>query len=227
MSATVAVREHKKGYKGLGMEGALARWYARNTGKSIEQFRIEARALAGALPEGASILEVAPGPGFLAIELARLGRFQVTGLDISKTFVEIATENARQAGVAVAFRLGNASAMPFEASSFDRIVCRAAFKNFSEPVRALEEMHRVLKPGGKVLILDLRRDATPREIATEVDKMQVGWLNALFIRVTFKHMLLKRAHSKESFQQMAAQTPFKTCTFRDESIGHEVSLVKS
>ncbi len=57
--------------------------------------------------------------------------------------------------------------------------------------------------------------------------MQVGWLNALFMRLTFKHMLLKRAHSKASFQQMAAQTPFKTCAFRDESIGHEVSFVKS
>ncbi len=57
--------------------------------------------------------------------------------------------------------------------------------------------------------------------------MQVSTLNALLIKFTFKHMLLKRAHSKESFQRMAAQTPFKACTFRDESIGHEVSLVKS
>ena len=98
MSATFGAKQHKKGYKGLGMEGAMARWYAKNTGKSIEQFRIEARALAAGLPENASILEVAPGPGFLAIELARLGTFQVTGLDISKTFVEIATENATEGG---------------------------------------------------------------------------------------------------------------------------------
>ncbi len=134
MSATFAARKHKKGYKGLGMEGAVASWYASTTGTGIEQFRKEARALAVGLPDNASILEVAPGPGFLAIELARLGKFEVTGLDISKTLVEIATENARKAGVAVAFRLGNASAMPFEDASFDQIVCRAAFKNFSEPV---------------------------------------------------------------------------------------------
>ncbi len=217
----------QEGLQGTGYEWGAARWYASTTGKGIEQFRNEARALAVGLPENARILEVAPGPGFLAIELARLGKFEVTGLDISKTLVEIATENARKAGVAVAFRLGNASAMPFEDASFDRIVCRAAFKNFSEPVRAIEEMYRVLKSGGKAAIFDLRRDATSLEIAAEVDKMQVGWLNSLFIKLTFKHMLLKRAHSKESFQRMAAQTPFKTCTFRDESIGHEVSLVKS
>ena len=97
------------------MEGALARWYARNTGNAIEQFRKEARTLAEQLAEGGSILEVAPGPGFLAIELAKLGDYQVVGLDISKTFVELATENARKAGVQVAFHLGNAASMPFDA----------------------------------------------------------------------------------------------------------------
>jgi ubiquinone/menaquinone biosynthesis C-methylase UbiE len=226
MTATLAERRPTKGYKGMGMEGSLARWYARNTGKAIAQFRNEARALAVRLPEHASILEVAPGPGFLAIELARIGKFQVTGLDISKTLVGIATDNARKAGMPVDFQLGNASAMPFEAGSFDLIVCRAAFKNFSEPARAIEEMHRVLKHGGKAIILDLRRDATPQEIAGEVDKMQVGWLNAVFIKLTFKHMLLKRAHSKESFRQMTAQTSFKTCAFKEESIGLEVTLMK-
>jgi ubiquinone/menaquinone biosynthesis C-methylase UbiE len=226
MSATFAVPVQKKGYKGLGMEGALARWYAKNTGKLIEQFRNEARALAVALPENASILEVAPGPGFLAIELAALGKFQVSGLDISKTFVEIATENARKAGVAVTFRLGNASDMPLADGLFDLIVCRAAFKNFSEPVLAIEEMHRVLKPGGKAVILDLRQDASPGVIAAHVDQMNVGWLNALFIKLTFKHMLLKRAHSKESFRRMTAQTSFKTCAFKEESIGLEVTLIK-
>jgi ubiquinone/menaquinone biosynthesis C-methylase UbiE len=226
MTATMGTTKPRKGYKGLGMEGALARWYARTTGNSIEQFRKEARTLAEQLAQGGSILEVAPGPGFLAIELAKLGDYQVVGLDISKTFVELATENARKAGVQIAFQLGNAAAMPFDPDSFDLIVCRAAFKNFSEPVRALTEMYRVLKPGGKAFIFDLRPDASPADIAAAVDGMKLGWLNALITRLTFKHMLLKRAHSKESFRQMAAQTPFKTCAFREESIGLEVTLMK-
>ena len=50
--------------------------------------------------------------------------------------------------------------------SFDLIICRAAFKNFSEPLQALHEMHRVLKPGGKALIMDLRRDASLEDIKT-------------------------------------------------------------
>ncbi len=226
MAATVGAEKPGRGYKGLGMEGALARWYARITGNDIDQFRKEARTLTEQLAEGSRILEVAPGPGFLAIELAKLGRYRVVGLDISKTFVELATKNAREAEVNVAFHRGNAASMPFEPDSFDLIVCRAAFKNFSEPVRALAEMHRVLKPGGKAFIFDLRPDATPADIAAAVDGMKLGRLNAMITRLTFKHMLLKRAHSKESLRQMVAQTPFETCTFREDSIGHEIALRK-
>jgi ubiquinone/menaquinone biosynthesis C-methylase UbiE len=227
MAATLETPRPSKGFKGLGMDGALARWYARNTGKSLDQFRVEARDLAAPLASGASILEVAPGPGYLAIELAKLGRFRVVGLDISKTCVEIARENARKAAVEIAFHHGNAAEMPFDANSFDFLVCRAAFKNFSEPVRSLTEMHRVLKSGGRALIIDLRKDASPRDIAAAVDGMKLSRLNALLTRLVFKHMLLGRAHSKESFQKMAAQTPFETCSFREELISLEVHLFKT
>jgi ubiquinone/menaquinone biosynthesis C-methylase UbiE len=97
---------------------------------------------------------VAPGPGYLAIEIAKRGDSRVTGLDISETFVRIAQTNARAENVDVDFQHGNASAIPFSDASFDFIVCRAAFKNFTDPVGALDEMFRVLAPGGSRL--DLR-----------------------------------------------------------------------
>src|SRR5262249_52852671 len=103
----------KKGYKGLPLEGFLARWYARSTGKDIGEYRKHAEAIAGLLAEGAGVLEVAPGPGYLAIELAKLGPYRVVGLDISETFVRMASENAEKAGVAVAFHRGDAAYMPF------------------------------------------------------------------------------------------------------------------
>ena len=225
MGATLGTQKSGKGQKGMGMEGGIARWYARTTGKSIEQYKKLARSLAGKLEEGASVLEVAPGPGYLAIELAQQGRFRVVGLDISKTFVAIAEANAKDAGVRVEFHLGNASAMPFDFDSFDLIVCRAAFKNFAEPVGALEEMYRVLKPGGKALIIDMRPDASKADIAAEVDGMKLGWLNSLISRLILQWLRL-RAHSKETFRQMAAQTPFKTCGVEEESMGMEITLKK-
>src|SRR5215472_855615 len=137
-----------KPYKGIAMEGGIAKRYARNTGASLDGFRVEARAIAEKLKPDAVVLEVAPGPGYLAIELAKLGAFRITGLDISHSFVRIAQENAAKACVDVEFRQGNASELPFAANWFDFIVCRAAFKNFGNPVGAMREMHRVLIPGG-------------------------------------------------------------------------------
>ena len=157
-----------KGWKGMGMEGWVARWYARTRRNDIQDFRREAKAVGQHLRSGCDVLEVAPGPGFFGMELARLGDFKITGLDISRTLVEIATENARNAAVKIDFRLGNAAAMPFADESFDFIYCSAAFKNFSEPVKALDEMHRVLRPGGEAVVADLCKDASLHEIDTYV-----------------------------------------------------------
>src|SRR5271166_5708984 len=109
----------QKPYEGTGMEGWVARWYARTRRSDMEDFRRRARSVAEQLSSGCSVLEVAPGPGFFAVELAKLGDFKITGLDISRTFVEIARQNARNAGVKIDFQLGNASAMPFASDSFD------------------------------------------------------------------------------------------------------------
>jgi ubiquinone/menaquinone biosynthesis C-methylase UbiE len=207
------------------MEGFIARWYAGNTANCDRQ-QAAAVAVAGQVVCGSSILEIAPGPGYLSIELAKLGDYRVVGLDISKTFVEIAMANAKAAGVAVEFLHGNASQMPFPAESFNFVVCQAAFKNFSEPVLALSEMHRVLKPGGKALILDLRPDASSAEINAEITKMGLGWLNSLLTKLIFKSCLLKRAYSQGQFRQMASQTPFITCEIEEVPIGFSVSLTK-
>jgi ubiquinone/menaquinone biosynthesis C-methylase UbiE len=224
--AALGLRPARKAYKGVALEGFLARWYAKTTGKHKESYREAAKIVAGEVAGGGRVLEVAPGPGYLSIELAQLGDYQVVGLDISRSFVEMARRNARDAGVPVTFEHGNASDMPFAGESFDAIICRAAFKNFAEPVQALNEMHRVLRPGGKALIYDLRPDAPPEAINAEVKKMGLGWFDALLTRLTFKYMLLKTAHPQERFHEMAAQSAFKTCAIQVEGIGLAVTLVK-
>jgi ubiquinone/menaquinone biosynthesis C-methylase UbiE len=127
-----------KPHKDRGMEGMVAKWYTTNTGKSISEFAKLARQIAKQLPSGSTVLEVAPGPGYFCIELAKLGDYAITGLDISHTFVEIAGKKAAEAGVHVDFRQGNASSMPLGNDTFDFLPCRAAFKNFGQPVRALQ-----------------------------------------------------------------------------------------
>jgi len=215
-----------KGYKGMGMEGGIARWYAKTTRKDYAEFQKLGARLAEHLPPGSSVLEVAPGPGYLSIELAKFGRYSVTGLDISETFVGIARKNAAEAGVQVDFRHGNASAMPFADDSFDLIVCRAAFKNFSEPVKALAEMRRVLRPGGRAIIIDLRRDTPKQEIDSYVDNLHTGMLNSAFIKLSFRVMLLKRAYTRAEFEKMIAESGFTSYFIREENLGFEITLVK-
>jgi len=215
-----------KGYKGMGMEGPIAKWYAKATHKDIEEFRTLARRMDERLKPGAKVLEVAPGPGYFAIELAKLGTYNITGLDISETFVEIARKNAREAGVEVDFRCGNASGMPFGDNSFDLIVCRAAFKNFTDPVGALREMRRVLKPGGRAVIIDLRKDAPKEDIDAHIDNMHVGKLNSAFMKLAFRTMLLKRAYTRADFERFIAESGFQKFEIGEAPVGFEVTLVK-
>ena len=215
-----------KGYRGIGMEGSIARWYEKNTRKDMDQFQELAARLQAGLPADANVLEVAPGPGFLAIEMAKSGKFQVTSLEISKTFVELGRKNAVDAGVAVDIHEGNASAMPFADNSFDLIVCRAAFKNFTEPVKAFMEMERVLRPGGTGVVIDLRRDTPMSAIQTYVDGTGMGRMNRWMTMLTFRFMLLKRAYTQQEIEQMTRQVPFRKVKVRNIDIGMEIWFEK-
>lgn len=225
MTTNTAYSKTTKAYKGMAMEGPIARWYARNARRDTE-FKKLVSQVNDTVPAGSRVLEVAPGPGFLAIELARLGKYQVTGLDISKTFVEIAQANARQANVSVDFRQGNASAMPFADAQFDFIICTAAFKNFTQPVQAIAEMQRVLKPGGQALIVDLRRDASRADVDRMVKEMNLNRVNAFLTQGAFKLMLLKNAYTPEEIRQFVAQTEFRQCDIRSDTVGMEIWLTR-
>jgi ubiquinone/menaquinone biosynthesis C-methylase UbiE len=214
-----------KPYRGIGMEGMIATWYANNTGKAIAEYRSLAKRIADGLRPGDRVLEVAPGPGYLAIELARFGSYRLAGLDISRTFIRLARENAARGGVRVDFQEGDVAAMPFAADTFDFIVCRAAFKNFGDPVGALREMHRVLRPGARALVIDMRNDASGKAIKDEVAKMQLGRIDRFLTRTTLS-ALRKRAYSRPVLERMVQATPFGRCDIREEPLGFEVTLTK-
>jgi ubiquinone/menaquinone biosynthesis C-methylase UbiE len=213
-----------KAFRGIGMEGFIANWYAKNTAADIEDFRRTAQMIARRLVPGAHVLEIAPGPGYLAIELAKLGAYSISGVDISKSFVRIATENARRAGLNIEFRLGDAHALPFATGSLDCIVCRAAFKNFSAPVTALREMRRTLKSDATALIVDLRKDVSDAMIDKFVKSRAGGRANALITGWTFKHVLRKRAYTRSDMFAMATTAGFTHCDIIEESIGMAVWL---
>jgi ubiquinone/menaquinone biosynthesis C-methylase UbiE len=214
-----------KAYRGMGMEGSVARWYDRTTRKDMPEFQALAARIVPLVPTCGAVLEVAPGPGFLSIELAKRG-FDVCAVDISKTFVELARRNAAVAAVTARFEVGNAAALPVPDASQDFVVCRAAFKNFADPVGALREMRRVLRPGGTALLIDLRRDASMAEIRRFVEGLGVSWLNRVFMMVTFRTMLIKRAYPIDDIRRMTAQAGWIDPRIDLNPIGFEAWVTK-
>ena len=208
------------------MEGMIAKWYAKNGGRVSEQ-KLLVKKIKDTLPKGGNVLEVAPGPGYLSIELAKSNNYKVTGLEISKTFIEIAQDNAKKANVDVQFRHGNASEMPFEDKTFDFIICVAAFKNFSQPVEAIREMYRVLKPGGKACIVDLRRDVPLEQIDKHIkDDLHMSGFNAYFTKMVFRSFLLKNAYSKAEIEGLVSQTNFVQAKILEDTLGMDIWLEK-
>lgn len=219
-----------KAYKGLAMEGAIARWYDKNARKSTpEQYVTWANTVAEHAATGSSVLEVAPGPGYLAIALAKRGYINIVGLDVSRTFVEIARENATDAGVgaSVDFRQGDAAHMPFDDDSFDFVICTAAFKNFADPAEVLREMNRVLRANGRVLIIDMRRDASNEALRSAIKSMGLSRRASLSMFWTF-WFLRRTAYTKDQFEEFIAQAHFRKHVIRDsaDAIGFEIWLEK-
>jgi arsenite methyltransferase len=111
----------------------------------------------------AIVLDVASGKGTTALFLAEKFGCRVMGIDLSEQNVLDASAEAAARGVngLVEFRLADAEALPFDAESFDAILCECAFCTFPSKQTAASEFERVLKPGGRVGISDITRDATP------------------------------------------------------------------
>jgi ubiquinone/menaquinone biosynthesis C-methylase UbiE len=106
-------------------------------------------------------LEVGPGPGYLGLEWLRLTHgTQLTALEISPPMIELATRNATEYGLASRWRAveGNALGMPFEDATFDAVFTNGSLHEWEDAARVFDEIGRVLRPGGRFFVSDLRRD---------------------------------------------------------------------
>jgi demethylmenaquinone methyltransferase/2-methoxy-6-polyprenyl-1,4-benzoquinol methylase len=111
-------------------------------------------ARAARLAPGGRALDVATGSGKLAAELARAAPgVRVTGLDFSPKMLE----RARAAYPEIEFQEGDALHLPFPDSSFDAASIAFGLRNLADPRRGLTEMRRVVKPGGRMVVLEFVR----------------------------------------------------------------------
>jgi demethylmenaquinone methyltransferase/2-methoxy-6-polyprenyl-1,4-benzoquinol methylase len=112
-----------------------------------------------ALNPGDRALDVATGTGDLAVELAsRVGpEGEVVGSDFSERMLELAREKAP----GLRFEQGNALALPYDDDSFDAATVGFGARNFSDLAQGLREMTRVVRPGGRVVVLEITTPERP------------------------------------------------------------------
>lgn len=116
-------------------------------------------ALAAVRP-GDRALDVCCGTGDIAFRLAQSGA-EVTGLDFSQPMLEVAQRRAAASSAPPQFMHGDALHLPFADASFDVVTCGYGLRNLADWQAGLREMHRVVRPGGRLLVLDFAKPANP------------------------------------------------------------------
>ena len=132
--------------------------------------------LAAGLGEARSgrLLDMACGPGIVCEALAAEAK-AVVGVDLTPEMVERARRRCEEAGHAnTSFREASALALPFEDASFDAVVTRLAVHHFEDPARALSEAARVLRAGGRLVVLDIvsSEDAAEAELHNAFERLR-------------------------------------------------------
>jgi len=107
---------------------------------------------------GVRALDLATGTGDIAFALAGRGA-DVVGLDVTTRMIELAVAKAGQEGQRPAFLVGDMLALPFPAASFDLVTTGYGLRNVPDLTAAVDEILRVLRPGGRLLSLDFDRPA--------------------------------------------------------------------
>ena len=105
------------------------------------------------------ILDIATGTGDLAIEALKVNPDKITGVDISEGMLAVGREKLQKKGLSSKIELqpGDSENLQFETNTFDAITCAFGVRNFENLEKGLSEMNRVLKPGGRVVILEFSK----------------------------------------------------------------------
>jgi len=155
--------------------------------------RVAADVAALQLPAGAHVLDVGTGPGRLPVEIARRSpQVRVTGLDVSPRMIE-AAKAAIEPGQQVIAEVGDVAKLPYRDGSVDLVVSTLSQHHWPDRAAALAELARVLAPGGRIWIYDLRRALRTAQVAAavavpgsdvRVEPVRVGVLGRLLGRLT-------------------------------------------
>jgi ubiquinone/menaquinone biosynthesis C-methylase UbiE len=112
-----------------------------------------------ALPyiQGRQVLEVSFGTGYLLMQYA--SKFETHGIDINARMVAVAKRNLEKNEICADLKQGNVEQLPYVDEYFDTVISTMALSGYPDGARAMSEMRRVLKPGGRLILIDMNHPA--------------------------------------------------------------------
>jgi ubiquinone/menaquinone biosynthesis C-methylase UbiE len=168
-------------------------------------------------------LEIGPGPGYLGLEwLRKTIDTTLKAVEISQGMIQLAEHNADEYNLRrrVTYFLGDAQNLPFEDGSFDAVFSSGSLHEWAEPVRIFNEIYRVLKPGGRYYISDLRRDLNPIIKFLLVKSTESKEIIPRFISS------LNAAYTKKELEIIIAESALKVAFIKKNPVDLEITGLK-
>lgn len=167
-------------------------WYKSKLGNFVDE--VETRCVFDLFKakKGMKVLDVGCGTGNFSIKLAKMG-CEVVGIDVSEEMLKVAEAKAREEGLNIKFYKMDAHQMEFEDNTFDGVLSVTAFEFLKEPEKAIEEIFRVLKPNGQLLIGTINKNSKWGEMYLSKEFQE----NTVFKYANFKTIEDMKSYKKE------------------------------
>lgn len=163
---------------------------------------------------GARLLDVGSGGGQHAVRVAQdRPDLRIEGIDISSTMVRRARALAEREGVSdkVAFRLGDALELPYENESFDAVWCAGPLKQVSDKSRAMRECYRVLRPGGRLLIMDVNRGCSDADVIAFTERTPLPLPGRATLRFYFSGIVARQSLDLDEVRALWSELSLVDC----------------
>jgi ubiquinone/menaquinone biosynthesis C-methylase UbiE len=169
-------------------------------------------------------LEIGPGPGYLGLEwLKKTESAILIAVEVSPEMTKIAERNAREYGLEgrVKYVKGDAHQIPFDDNTFDGVFTNGSLHEWSQPMRVFDEVYRVLKPGAKYFISDMRRDMNPfvrqfMKLMAKPKEIRPGFVSSI-----------NASYTTDEIRSVLDQSNLKESVVAKTFMGFEITGVKS